>query len=142
MVTVSLSTAILGGYTRTSLHFTGLAVIFGVLSVAVGWLLSVVGLPGAFEMVVYGTIGIACVLAAVHTYENNGLLVSWILVFWPTAGAAAYIGYVSEVDGPRGKQYLFSDVVMAGVYGGAITAIFGGTVVFALTVLVKWLRTR
>lgn len=119
MVTALFSTILLGRNRGASVRFVGVAVICGVLVFGTGWVLDALGQFEVFSIVVIGALGLTVAIAAAHTYENSGLVVSWMLFFWPTAGAAAFATYRHRVNTPllREKSYLLGDVIQSGVYG-------------------------
>lgn len=139
MARLSRTSALVGRDRELSVGIGGTAVILGVLGFGAGWLSTVLGMRSLYGQAVFGLLGTAIVLAAVHAYENGGLLVSWLLLFCPPAGVIAFGASASPV-GARGKRPLFGDIFL-GWSWAVIAAVIGGTAVFTVVVLVRRVRT-
>lgn len=114
MPPVSLSRSLFGRNTCVSVQLGGIAVVVGLVSFSAGIVVSSIGRPGVYSLIAYGMFGCGLVLAAAHTDHNSGLLVSWLLLFWPTAGVFAYWAFAADMKRPRGKQPLLTEIVLSG----------------------------
>lgn len=135
---VSLSKSLFGKDTQISARLGGIAVAGGFASFGVGLILSSIGSPWHYDWLASGLVCCGLIFAAIHTYKNSGLLVSWLLLFWPIAGVFAYEAFAAGTKAPPSKTSLLSQIVLAGIYAGGLAALIGGSVIFGLVTSIKW----
>lgn len=142
MLPVSISKSLFGKDTQVSARLGGIAVAGGFTSFGGGFILSSIGSPWHYGWLASGLVCCGLIFAATHTYKNSGLLVSWLLLFWPTAGVFAYEVFATGTNAPPGKTSLLSQIVLAGIYAGGLAAFVGGSVIFGLVTGIKWTQRR
>jgi hypothetical protein len=112
-------------------------VLIGLVSYIAGWVARALAITQFFGWAAFIILGTGIVLAIGHTYSNSGLLISWLLLFWPIAGLVAFI--VSRNTG-AGRSVSMTEIIVSGGTWGAMSALAVGSFVFAIVRTIRWIQ--